>query len=477
MTMHLSRLTSRLVATLALATGVFCLTPRADAQCAVVKTHSGANFGGGQFVIQAGFAEGEAAAASYTLDAGAFPIKLNLVEMIFATFQATQSTTTIWEVLIYEGTPATGNLVYSFVANDVDLPYLRCGPGTAGVNLQFSIDPNDPDQIILNDNGSHTFSVGYRIISHNNPPLLPILPPDRFTNCFPTTDADGLSQPTNNWLDSIDIGALGAPPGWHNFSQIPTTYRPTGDWNIRATYTSVNPVSISDQPDDVNTTIGQPAIFQVVGVGADLHYQWYKGNTVINNVPGRIFGATTDTLFIFPTNASDAGQYKVVVSNNCGTVTSDTANLFFPGGTMTGNVTLLDFIGSRNGRQVVLQVKPAGGTTTLATVTATLNASGNYSAVLPSSITAGTYDIFCDSTHWLRKKRANVALTASGGSGVNFTLFNGDSDNSGEVDAVDIDTVIAAFGGADDMADVDGSGEVDAVDIDLVIANFGRVDD
>ena len=67
--------------------------------------------------------------------------------------------------------------------------------------------------------------------------------------------------------------------------------------------------------------------------------------------------------------------------------------------------------------------------------------------------------------------------------GSNFSLgtillTNGDVDDSGEVDAVDIDEVIAQFGSVDPInADVDSSGEVDAVDIDIVIANFGAVDE
>ncbi len=64
-----------------------------------------------------------------------------------------------------------------------------------------------------------------------------------------------------------------------------------------------------------------------------------------------------------------------------------------------------------------------------------------------------------------------------------ITLQNGDVDGSGEVDAADIDQVIADFGntwpgGAGSQnSDVDNSGEVDAADIDIVIANFGGTDD
>ncbi len=62
-------------------------------------------------------------------------------------------------------------------------------------------------------------------------------------------------------------------------------------------------------------------------------------------------------------------------------------------------------------------------------------------------------------------------------------LANGDVDNSGAVDAADVDLIIASFGmvvNADtppNYVDVDASGEVDAADIDIVIANFGAVDE
>ncbi len=64
---------------------------------------------------------------------------------------------------------------------------------------------------------------------------------------------------------------------------------------------------------------------------------------------------------------------------------------------------------------------------------------------------------------------------------VNAQLVNGDVDQTGEVDAADIDEVIADFGGSGGAGypytDTDGSGEVDAGDIDIVIGNFGSVDD
>ena len=71
-----------------------------------------------------------------------------------------------------------------------------------------------------------------------------------------------------------------------------------------------------------------------------------------------------------------------------------------------------------------------------------------------------------------------MTLTGSNQAIGSVAMQNGDVDDSTEVDAVDIDLVIADFGSTSSNAtDVDVSGEVDAVDIDIVIANFGGVND
>jgi hypothetical protein len=63
---------------------------------------------------------------------------------------------------------------------------------------------------------------------------------------------------------------------------------------------------------------------------------------------------------------------------------------------------------------------------------------------------------------------------------VDFSLVNGDVDESNEVDFSDISAVKNAFGSAPEdenwnvMADVDGSGEVDFSDIIIVKNNFGQ---
>ncbi len=117
---------------------------------------------------------------------------------------------------------------------------------------------------------------------------------------------------------------------------------------------------------------------------------------------------------------------------------------------------------------------PTGGGSPT-TVTVSLSAWKDITAVAPG---AGTYDIKVKPSGWLSKTLSNVDVQNVGVYNLEFTCQNGDVDNSGEVDAADIDAVIANFGatGAAVQEDCDGSGEVDAADIDLVIANFGGTD-
>lgn len=109
------------------------------------------------------------------------------------------------------------------------------------------------------------------------------------------------------------------------------------------------------------------------------------------------------------------------------------------------------------------------------------SASTPFSIDVPSS-SVGAARIVFDGSSFLKRNLA-VTLTGANQAVGTATMQNGDVDNSGEVDAVDIDVVIANFGDVwpggtgNPNSDVDASGEVDAVDIDVVIANFGGLDD
>ncbi len=87
------------------------------------------------------------------------------------------------------------------------------------------------------------------------------------------------------------------------------------------------PPSIVAQPQAVTTTAGADTTFTVQAAGsATLLYQWKKGG--VNLVDGaRISGANSAVLTISGTEAGDAGDYSVTVSNANGNVTSSVATL------------------------------------------------------------------------------------------------------------------------------------------------------
>ena len=175
-------------------------------ECGNVSTHTDFDFDrGGSLVLQTGFEQGEIAAASYTLTPEDFPLKIETMEMIFATQDAVVETVTEWSVILWDGNPDTGQLVFQVSSDDVLIPHLRMPPGTHAVNIFVTIDPEDPEQLfILNNSEIDTFSIAFRIDRHNRPGTPCTSPPDPRRNAFPTTDTSGLDAPADNWLAGRD---------------------------------------------------------------------------------------------------------------------------------------------------------------------------------------------------------------------------------------------------------------------------------
>ena len=86
-------------------------------------------------------------------------------------------------------------------------------------------------------------------------------------------------------------------------------------------YTNVAAPAITDQPEAISVFAGQPASFSVSVSGATpFTYQWQKDG---EDIPG----ATAATYTINSTQPSDAGAYRVAVSNSAGIIISEAAPL------------------------------------------------------------------------------------------------------------------------------------------------------
>lgn len=76
---------------------------------------------------------------------------------------------------------------------------------------------------------------------------------------------------------------------------------------------------IFTQPQSVSVPVGSTATFSVIAAGSGLQYQWRKNGT-------NITGART-SMFVLSVTAGDVGAYDCVITNQCGTTTSQTAQL------------------------------------------------------------------------------------------------------------------------------------------------------
>ena len=158
---------------------------------------------------------------------------------------------------------------------------------------------------------------------------------------------------------------------------------------------------------------------------------------------------------------------------------------FVPGavnGSVTGRVLFDQYAGRVEREKVDVEFYSTSGTY-LGVSEASLTFQGFFSVAIPTTVVPGQVNLRLRGDTTLRTLVPSVTLTPNQDIFIGtWTLRNGDCDRSGEIDAADIDLVIANFGGVEGSSgfvpagDPDGSGEVDAADIDLVIAGFGGVD-
>jgi hypothetical protein len=442
--------------------------------CDVTVAHTDADFGGGTFVAQAGFSQGEYLAATYVLPATDFPVKITLLEAIFATVNASEETVTQWSVHFWEGEPNTGNLVASYESDDLILPHLRLGPGTAGANIQFSIDPSDPEQVILSDNGSHQISVAYRIVAHNQPPANPCTTsPAQCCNAFPTTDASGLAQPTRNWLNGLNCGPFGCPAngGWARFSALPGFCRPSGDWVVRASYMPVN-----CQPG-----VGPCCVAGACQVRTQTECQQlggaYQGDgtscTGITCPPpptqACCFASTGGCLNLTPANCTGAGGTPGGIGTTCATYNcNQTGACCLPNGSCTGPLSPSAcqsqggvFQGDGTSCGSVNCPQPQGAC-----------CFGTFCLVLTQA------DCATGGGSWHSGQTcadADADGTPDACEAVNCT---GDLDNDLDVDIADLAHLLSNFGrqsGATPAdGDLDNDQDVDLSDLTVELSNFGR---
>jgi hypothetical protein len=163
-----------------------------------------------------------------------------------------------------------------------------------------------------------------------------------------------------------------------------------GSLTSSAATLSLNSATITSAPSAQTVCAGSPASFTVAasGVGT-LTYQWRKNGT-------NIAGATSTTYAIASTVAADAGNYDVVITGSCGSITSTPVSLTVnPATTITVNPSAQ---GACLGGNATFTVTAAGtGTLTYQWRKGTVNIPGatssSYTITGVTASSAANYDV------------------------------------------------------------------------------------
>src|SRR6185503_17980734 len=84
---------------------------------------------------------------------------------------------------------------------------------------------------------------------------------------------------------------------------------------------------IASQPVSVTKAVGSSATFTVSATGsASLRYRWIRSGTNLLD-GGNVFGVTSNTLALANVQMSDSADYRVIITNAFGSVTSLVAML------------------------------------------------------------------------------------------------------------------------------------------------------
>jgi hypothetical protein len=234
-----------------------------------------------------------------------------------------------------------------------------------------------------------------------------------------------------------------------------------------ATLTVNTAPTITAHPASQTRCVGQSVTFSVSASGTGLSYQWRKNSTNIS-------GATGSSYTISSVTTADAGSYDCVVTNSCGSVTSNAATLTVDTGpAITGHPQSqvvnvgqpVAFTVSATGAGLTYQWRKNGTNISGAT-------SSSYAISSVTTADAGSYSCLVSNTCGsVESQTATLTVTQ-----------HGDMNCDGEVTFADIDLFVEALQGQSSWshpecpwlnADLNGDGEVTYADIDPFVALLG----
>lgn len=185
--------------------------------------------------------------------------------------------------------------------------------------------------VVSNSLNSVTSSVAVLTVIDTIPPVVTLIGPATTNILQGTPWVDPGATASDTCAGSLPVttnGSVNVNAGGTNTLHYVAT-DPSGNSATNTRMVIVLPTNgppiISQQPSNQTAQCTSPTTLSVVAYGAEpLSYQWYDGAMALSN-GSEISGATTANLTLSSTLLSQAGSYKVVVTNSVNSVTSQVA--------------------------------------------------------------------------------------------------------------------------------------------------------
>lgn len=314
------------------------------------------------------------------------------------------------------------------------------------------------------------------------------------------SDASGtMTAPTVRQAGTGTFALFGTPSRWGDYSNTVVDprngmtiwtfqeyVRATNSWAVRAielkapapTLASVAPTAITQGQSATYTLTGTGLFDPGAGYPDRLAVSVSGTGVAVSNLTW--VSPTSVTMTLTATAGATTGSRTITLTNPDGQ-TATTSLTVNAQASVAGTITFEDFPPSTK-PQVTVQIRNNSTGALIETTTVTPNSSGAFS--FNTAVPAGTYRVWVKPSHrFLGKIQNNVTFTASGVSGLSFTLKNGDVNGDNFVSASDQLALRAAWGANsassnwNPNADLNGDGNVGNSDFLIMRKNWGAAGD
>ncbi|MEI8282536.1 MAG: hypothetical protein WCG75_09040, partial [Armatimonadota bacterium] len=206
----------------------------------------------------------------------------------------------------------------------------------------------------------------------------------------------------------------------------------------------------------------------------------FGANITVNSVTWT--SATQATANITVGASAATGARTITLTNPDGQTATGSFTVNLGVKTVSGSMSLFGYTGPITGLQFIYEIRDSGTNALIETQTLTGLGAGNTFS-FNTSQPAGSYKLRIKGINRFLASSLPMTLSASGATGLTYSLLNGDASADNIVGVADFNLLRGAWGGIaptapyNEAADFNGDGLIGVVDFNVMRANWGAIGD